>query len=199
MRPRWFTGSVTLPNTVDAAATYSTQRTLCLTPAEASASAISKLFKITGHGSPTHHVPVVYRAAELLGLDLVELSTRNPHPLAKGNPIFVMNFAWEKPSVGIEIVGKHLALVLPLNARGHRQDQIYIFEWRMGVCVASFELRSHTYVGLIFLDETNIVVPNTLNHTLDIYITPPAPIVEPSDPSSSFLSRRLSKVVFWAL
>ncbi|KJA13430.1 hypothetical protein HYPSUDRAFT_49830 [Hypholoma sublateritium FD-334 SS-4] len=117
-----------------------------------------------------------------IGLDLVELSTRKPHPLAKSNPIFVMNSAWEKPAVGIEIVGKHLALVLSFNARGHPQDRIYIFEWQTGVCVASFESRSHTYAGLIFLDEINIVLPNTRNNTLDIYQIPPAPTVEPLRP-----------------
>lgn len=132
-----------------------------------------------------------------IGLDLVELSTSKPHPLAKSNPIFVMNSAWEKPAVGIEIVGKHLALVLSFNARGHPQDRIYIFEWQTGVTVAvcylylhrrqlispqSFESRSHTYAGLVFLDETNIVLPNTRNNTLDIYQIPPAPIVEPLRP-----------------
>ncbi len=46
----------------------------------------------------------------------------------------------------------------------------------------SFEARSHTYSGLVFIDETNILLPNTRNNSLDIYQIPPAPTLEPMSP-----------------
>ena len=87
-----------------------------------------------------------------IGLDLLEMSTGKPHPLAERNPIFVMHSSWEKPAVGIEIVGKHLVLILSFNARGHPEDRIYVFEWQTGVSVAVSRIYPHILDLTILLE-----------------------------------------------
>jgi hypothetical protein len=65
-------------------------------------------------------------------LQLLEFSTGNPHPHAHEHRIFVMNTEWQKPSVGIEIVGDNLVLILS-QTNGWRPDNyIFIYEWKTG-------------------------------------------------------------------
>ncbi|KAF9474146.1 hypothetical protein BDN70DRAFT_936880 [Pholiota conissans] len=117
-----------------------------------------------------------------ISIELLELSTKLPHPLARNPSIYVMNSLWERPAVGIEIVGKHLVLVLSFNTREHPEDRVFIFEWQTGTTIASFEARCHTYSSVIFLDEEHFLLPSTHTITLDIFRVPSAPILTKLEP-----------------
>ena len=66
-------------------------------------------------------------------IQVIEFSTGNPHPHAREYRIFVMNTEWEKPSIGTEIVGENLVLVLSHTNRWRPDDRIFIYEWKTGV------------------------------------------------------------------
>lgn len=40
-----------------------------------------------------------------------------------------MNSPWQKPAVGIEIVGDHLVLILSFNNGQRPDDRVYIYDW----------------------------------------------------------------------
>ena len=68
-----------------------------------------------------------------IGVQFLEFSTGNPHPHACEHRIFVMNTEWEKPSLGIEIVGDNLVLILS-HMNGWRPDnRIFIYQWKTGL------------------------------------------------------------------
>ena len=61
-------------------------------------------------------------------LQLLEFLRGNPHPHAREHRIFVMNTEWEKQSVGIEILGDKLVLILS-HMNGWRPDnRIFAYE-----------------------------------------------------------------------
>ena len=67
-------------------------------------------------------------------LVLFEFSTCKPHPQAQKHVIHVMNTPWEKPAIGIEIVGDNLVLVLyHYRHNAKPEDRVFIFEWKTAV------------------------------------------------------------------
>ncbi len=44
-----------------------------------------------------------------------------------------MNTKWERPAVGIEIVGDNLVLILAYYDNPHKpDDQVFVYEWKTG-------------------------------------------------------------------
>ncbi|KAF8956844.1 hypothetical protein BDZ97DRAFT_1925109 [Flammula alnicola] len=115
-------------------------------------------------------------------IDLLELSTEKPHPQAQKNPIYVMNSPWEKPAVGIEIVGKHLVLILCYNNANRPDDRIFIYEWQTSTLTTTFHAPYRSYSGLIFLNEELILLPNTGTNSLDIFRIPKKPTLDSLEP-----------------
>ena len=66
-------------------------------------------------------------------IQFIEFSTGNPHPHAREHRLLVMNTEWEKPSVGIEIVGENLVLILSHTNEWRPDNRIFIYEWKTGV------------------------------------------------------------------
>jgi len=66
-------------------------------------------------------------------IHFIEFSTGNPHPHAREHRIFVMSTEWKKPSVGIEIVGENLVLILSHTNAWKPDNRIFIYEWKTGV------------------------------------------------------------------
>jgi len=66
-------------------------------------------------------------------IHLLQFSTGKPHPLAKSPVIRVSESPWPFPSLGMEIVGNHLALILTHHTiRSQPDDSFYIFDWKAG-------------------------------------------------------------------
>ena len=65
---------------------------------------------------------------------LFKLSTGEPHPAAKESTIHVFNSQWERPAIGMEIVGDRLVLILTYR-REHwaPDDLIFVYDWRNAV------------------------------------------------------------------
>ena len=66
-------------------------------------------------------------------IQFIEFSTGNPHPHAREYRIFIMNTEWEKPSIGMEIVGENLVLVISHTNGWRPHNRIFIYEWKTGV------------------------------------------------------------------
>jgi len=64
-------------------------------------------------------------------LELVELCTGKPHPHARESCIHVTTAEWDDPTIGIEIIGDSLILILSFEQLP--DDQIFIYEWQTAV------------------------------------------------------------------
>ncbi|KAF5376252.1 hypothetical protein D9615_008453 [Tricholomella constricta] len=106
---------------------------------------------------------------------ILQFSTGKPHPLARSPVLFVSKSRWPRPSIGIEIVGVHLALVIthflnPLQPC----DQFYVFEWQTGTLKMKVHAPNHTYASVVFLSPTLLLLPNTRTAALDVWAIPAA-------------------------
>ncbi|KAF9472446.1 hypothetical protein BDN70DRAFT_844484 [Pholiota conissans] len=109
-------------------------------------------------------------------LVLFEFSTGKPHPQAQKHYIHVTNTRWEKPAIGIEIVGDNLVLILFYHRHEARpEDKVFVYNWRTAATKTCFSVPYNTYTGLIFLDEYTILLPNTQTSALDIFRIPSTP------------------------
>ncbi|KAJ3484819.1 hypothetical protein NLJ89_g11951 [Agrocybe chaxingu] len=80
-------------------------------------------------------------------LTLREFSSDQRHPQAKEERILVMTSPYEKPAVGIEIVGDHLVLILTFYHHPHQpNDRVFIYEWRTSVLKANTSSSSQTHM-----------------------------------------------------
>ncbi len=69
----------------------------------------------------------------LIQLHLHQASTGNLHPEAKHPVITVTHTRWERPAVGIEIVGDNLVLILAYKQNPYKpDDQVFVYEWKTG-------------------------------------------------------------------
>ena len=68
-----------------------------------------------------------------IDLSILKFSAGQPHPEARESKIHVLNSRWEKPAIGIEIVGDHIVLVLYYLNAASPEDHVFIWEWRTGV------------------------------------------------------------------
>ncbi|KAF5369663.1 hypothetical protein D9615_010237 [Tricholomella constricta] len=132
------------------------------------------------------------RLRHILALQLLQFSTGKPHPRARSPVLFVSESHWPRPSIGIEIVGSHLALVTthflnPLQPR----DRFYVFEWQTGALKMVRSPRdpnevhapNHTYASVVFLSPTLLLLPNTRTAALDVWAIPAgADADEPTHP-----------------
>jgi hypothetical protein len=72
---------------------------------------------LSGAGAPTTYDIEIYS---------IEFSTGNPHQHAREHRIFVMNTEWEKPSIGMEIVGENTVLILSQTNEWRLYDRTFI-------------------------------------------------------------------------
>lgn len=64
---------------------------------------------------------------------LFKLSTGEPHPAAKESTIHVLNSHWDSPTIGIEIVGDRLVLILSYHNNLRPDDRVFVYDWRNAV------------------------------------------------------------------
>lgn len=66
-------------------------------------------------------------------MHLYQVSTGKLHPDAQRPVISVMQTEWERPAVGIEIVGNNLVLILAYHDNPHKPDDcVFVYEWKSG-------------------------------------------------------------------
>ncbi|KAF8888711.1 hypothetical protein CPB84DRAFT_1849531 [Gymnopilus junonius] len=126
-------------------------------------------------------------------LQFVQFSTGKPHPDARESRIHVMNSQWEKPAVGIEIVGDHLVLILCFYNAQRPEDRVYIYEWKTNTLKVSWQAPYQSYSGFLFLTPDLILLPNTLTGCLDIFRIPSKPTFDTPTLSSSSSSQSSQK------
>ena len=79
------------------------------------------------------HIDIGAATTYDIEIQFLKIPTGNPHPRAHERRIFAMNVEWEKPPVGIEIVGENLVPIL-LHANGWRpNNRTFIYEWKAAV------------------------------------------------------------------
>ncbi|KAF8151338.1 hypothetical protein B0H34DRAFT_677990 [Crassisporium funariophilum] len=119
-------------------------------------------------------------------ITLLQFSTGLPYPNAPPTPIHVMKVRWEKPAVGIEIVGDHLVLVITFHNNPFRpEDRVFVWEWMTGVLKMTFTAPYRTYSSPLFLTPLLLLLPNTHTNALELW---PIPAVS-STPSISSAPR----------
>ncbi|CAA7261285.1 unnamed protein product [Cyclocybe aegerita] len=142
----------------------------------------------------THRKEQIEPALFDIELTLREFSSDRRHPQAKEERILVMTSPYEKPAIGIEIVGDNLVLILTFyNHRDKPDDRVFIYEWRTSVLKASFSAPWHTYAGLIFLSEHLVLLPNTHENCLEIFRIPFKPTIESLTPILTLSLPRLAE------
>ncbi|KAH9476481.1 hypothetical protein JR316_0010393 [Psilocybe cubensis] len=108
-------------------------------------------------------------------MQYLQFSTGLPHPRAVHKNAHVMSSPWEKPAIGIEIVGENLVLILTFINRGRTDDRVFIYDWMSDVVKVSFLAPHRSYSGLLFLTPNLILLPNTTTNSLDIFRIPEKP------------------------
>ncbi|KAF8880290.1 hypothetical protein BD779DRAFT_1675988 [Infundibulicybe gibba] len=114
-----------------------------------------------------------------LQLSLLSFRTRKPHPLAEKPNILIGNISQVKPSIFIEIVGDHLALVMTYTFNASRlPDRFYLWNWKTGTMLIDHEARYHTYSDIIFLTADLLLLPNIRDGALEFWRIPSSPHLE---------------------
>ncbi|TFK41206.1 hypothetical protein BDQ12DRAFT_679076 [Crucibulum laeve] len=123
---------------------------------------------------PSHNIELEFR----------EFSTGQWHSLAQKPRLLVTNSRWERPAIGIEIVGEYLVLIITHSNNPWRPDsQFFVYEWKTGTLKLKLSRPHHTYHGLIFLAESVFLLPNASDNTLEIWEIPLSPERAPSQPT----------------
>ena len=66
-----------------------------------------------------------------ISLVLFKLSTGEPHPAAKASTIHVLTSEWDRPAIGVEIVGDRLVLILSFHHNPWLpDDRVFVYDWR---------------------------------------------------------------------
>ncbi|EKM77109.1 hypothetical protein AGABI1DRAFT_77888 [Agaricus bisporus var. burnettii JB137-S8] len=106
-------------------------------------------------------------------LHLYKVSTALPHPEAQRPVISVTQVEWDRPALGIEIVGNNLVLILAYSDNNHKpDDRMFIYDWKSGVLKMSFRAPYQTYSGLIFVTQDVFMTPNSNNATFEYWRVP---------------------------
>ncbi|EKM79712.1 hypothetical protein AGABI1DRAFT_59449 [Agaricus bisporus var. burnettii JB137-S8] len=125
-----------------------------------------------------------FRHLSDIRLHFYQVSTALPHPEAQRPVISVMQVEvdWGRPTVGIEIVGNNLVLILAYSDSHHRpDDRIFIYDWKHGALKMSFRAPYQTYSGLIFITQDIFLTPHS-NGTLEYWRVPKGRSDAPSQP-----------------
>ncbi|KXN81081.1 hypothetical protein AN958_06125 [Leucoagaricus sp. SymC.cos] len=104
-------------------------------------------------------------------LALHQVSTGQLHPEAQKPIIRVVTTRWERPAVGIEVVGDNLVLILAYYEHPSKpDDQVFVYNWK----TAKLKMATpyHTYSGLLFLTEDIILLPNTNTGSFEFFKLP---------------------------
>ncbi|KAG6846827.1 hypothetical protein H0H93_011541, partial [Arthromyces matolae] len=115
--------------------------------------------------------PLPTRINAKVEIRLMEFSTGKPHPQARHTNLFVRVVYGLSASIGIEIVGDHLALVTTPNSV-ETVARFCVFNWKTGVMILDYPVLPNTYSSVIFLSPTHILLPNASTATLDLFIIP---------------------------
>ncbi|XP_006463004.1 hypothetical protein AGABI2DRAFT_186799 [Agaricus bisporus var. bisporus H97] len=117
-----------------------------------------------------------FRYLSDIRLHFYQVSTALPHPEAQRPVISVMQVEvdWGRPTVGIEIVGNNLVLILAYSDSHHRpDDRIFIYDWKHGALKMVIQ---HTYICY------NIFLTPHSNGTLEYWRVPKGRSDAPSQP-----------------
>ncbi|KAF7762341.1 hypothetical protein Agabi119p4_8934 [Agaricus bisporus var. burnettii] len=80
---------------------------------------------------------------------------------------------WDRPALGIEIVGNNLVLILAYRDNHHKpDDRMIIYDWKSGVLKTSFRAPYHTYLGLVFVTQDVLMTPNLNSMTFEYWRVP---------------------------
>ncbi|KAJ7879352.1 hypothetical protein B0H13DRAFT_2278870 [Mycena leptocephala] len=108
-----------------------------------------------------------------IDIQLRQFSTGAPHPLATHPVLHIHNaeLVHGMPAVSIEIVGETLAIsLLYWNFETREMDTLHLYNWKSGVSRMSPLTVCNT--GLVFLTPEILIVPNSLQSTLEVYQIP---------------------------
>ncbi|KAJ7108338.1 hypothetical protein C8R44DRAFT_857810 [Mycena epipterygia] len=113
--------------------------------------------------------------AQMRSVDVVLLkfSTGEPHPLAKHPTLHIhdASIIRGKPGIAIEIVGQNLALSLVYWGDDERDlDIFHLYNWKLGSQKMAPLGVSNT--ALAFLTTDTVIVPNSLDASLDVFRIP---------------------------
>ncbi|KAJ7176210.1 hypothetical protein C8R43DRAFT_555864 [Mycena crocata] len=113
--------------------------------------------------------------SEMASVDvlLLKFSTGTPHPQATHPTLHVQDVELHRgwPGISIEIVGDNLALsIVYWNDERRDLDTLHVYDWKAGVLKTTPHAVNNT--GITFLREDLIIVPNSLEATLDILHVP---------------------------
>ncbi|KAG5641532.1 hypothetical protein DXG03_004807 [Asterophora parasitica] len=125
-------------------------------------------------------------------VQFVEFSTGRPHPRAH-NPILpVAVTLTAHPSVGIEIVGNRLAVIIHHQRPTHPDDTICVYDWQSGHLLLMLPHHGYAYASLTFLSPTLLLLPRTASGVLDIWEIPSDNSAPPTTPRYALSLPRLS-------
>ncbi|KAJ7443212.1 hypothetical protein B0H11DRAFT_469874 [Mycena galericulata] len=115
--------------------------------------------------------------SQMASLDvmLLKFSTGAPHPLAAKPTLHIhdVQIIRGRPGLSIEIVGENLALsALYWNDERRDMDTFHLYNWKTGVAKMAPPTVCNT--GITFLSEQLLIVPSTLDASLDIFHIPPS-------------------------
>ncbi|KAF8193752.1 hypothetical protein BJ912DRAFT_230469 [Pholiota molesta] len=102
----------------------------------------------------------------------------------RSHRIYVMDCPIQQPSISLEMVGKHIAIIVgtPEDDEDTGRDHIFVYDFISRVLVMAFRAPGRTYLSVVFLDENFILLPNTQEGGLDIFRIPWQPKFEPIAP-----------------
>ncbi|EIN08121.1 hypothetical protein PUNSTDRAFT_126874 [Punctularia strigosozonata HHB-11173 SS5] len=112
-----------------------------------------------------------------LRLHLLCLSTGKPHPLARQPVLYLGRAGAGYHSIGIEIVGRALILLV-LYPPDREQDDMFVYDWMTGDLLMKASVDREVYSSFTPLTHDLIVMPNHRTNHLDIIRIPcaaPAP------------------------
>ncbi|KAJ7735540.1 hypothetical protein DFH07DRAFT_1065029 [Mycena maculata] len=120
---------------------------------------------------------VTYDNAQMRSLDimLLKFSTGEPHPRAAKPTLHVQDVEIHRgrPGISIEIVGENIAFSVLYWADEQRdRDTFHLFNWKSGAGkMTPFPLNN---TGLTFLTPEILIVPSSVDNSLDVFRIPPS-------------------------
>ncbi|EPQ57661.1 hypothetical protein GLOTRDRAFT_74568 [Gloeophyllum trabeum ATCC 11539] len=126
----------------------------------------------------THAAIIGPNSRTFISFQILQFSTGKPHPLAAQPviPVVEATTLFGHISVGIEIVGDLLVLLLTFPFALDAEDRLYVFDWKTGDVKLTHTARGMTYTSFTFLSPTTIVLPNLQAATLELCdLTDPDP------------------------
>ncbi|TFK53870.1 hypothetical protein OE88DRAFT_1654217 [Heliocybe sulcata] len=104
-------------------------------------------------------------------IEFIQFSTGKPHPLAS-KPMFTVYHNVEAlghASIGIEIVGDLLVLLLTFPFSPTTDDRLFVYNWKTATRTIVHTAHPNTYTSFTFISPTALVMPNNRLATLELF------------------------------